>query len=107
MRYAARRDLNDLQISEAAKRAGFEVIDFGRAGESIPDKLAVKPLPDGTIFVCWLEIKSKLGKLSDGQKAFKAIWEPRGEWIEARDPVDTIERLCKFYDLKLGPAHKR
>lgn len=107
MRYAARRDLNDAEISEAVKKAGFKIIDFGRAGESIPDKLVTKPLPDGTHFCCWLEIKSQNGKLRSGQSLFKSIWEPRGEWIEARDPVDTVEHLCRFYDAKLGPAHKR
>ena len=45
MRHAARRDLNDGEISEAVKAAGFSLIDYTKAGLGIPDKLAIKPLP--------------------------------------------------------------
>lgn len=107
MRYRLRRDLNDKDITEAVKLAGFAVIDFCKAGESIPDKLAVRSLHDGTAFVCWLEIKSKSGRLSEGQRAFRDIWQPRGEWIEARDPEDTVKQLTELYQAKIRQEHWR
>ena len=107
MRYRLRRDLNDKDVTEAVKAAGFTVLDFCKAGESIPDKLAVRSLHDGTQFVCWLEIKSAAGKLSEGQKAFRDIWQPRGEWIEARDPNDTVKQLMELYQAKIRQEHWR
>jgi len=56
MRFRARRDANDKPVVEAVKAAGFSVVDYARAGLGIPDKLALKLLPDGTYFICWLEI---------------------------------------------------
>jgi hypothetical protein len=105
MRYAMRRDMNDGAVADAVKAAGFDVWDFARAGHSIPDKLAVKPLPCGKPFVCWLEIKHANGKLSDKQAAFRAVWEPRGEWIEARDPEATVRQLRELYQLAIRPEY--
>ena len=39
MRHAARRDANDAEITAALRAAGFLVLDFGKAGQGVPDKL--------------------------------------------------------------------
>lgn len=113
MRHAARRDLNDSEITKAVRDAGFSVIDYTKAGIGIPDKLALKLLPqpaeyDGpNYFVCWLEIKSKNGKLSETQQLAKNVWEPRGEWIEAREPEQTVRDLVERYELKIKQEYMR
>ena len=107
MRYAARKDNNDKPVVEAVKAAGFSVIDYTRAGLGIPDKLAMKLLPDGTYFICWLEIKSESGKLSENQLLAKQVWEPRGEWLEARDPEETVKGLLERYEAKIRAEHWR
>ena len=107
MRFAARRDLNDKEISEAVRAAGFTLLDFGRAGGGLPDKLALKELPDGTYFTCWLEIKSAKGKLKANQLLAREIWEPRGEWLEARDPQETVRELFKLYTKQIKQEHMR
>jgi hypothetical protein len=113
MRHAARRDLNDAEITAAVKQAGFSVIDYTKAGLGIPDKLAMKVLPqpgeyDGpNYFICWLEIKSKHGKLSETQQLARSVWEPRGEWIEARDPEQTVRELVERYEAKIKEEYRR
>ena len=107
MRHAARRDLNDKPVVEAVKAAGFSVVDYAKAGLGIPDKLAMKLLPDGTYFICWLEIKSAKGKLSENQLLAKQVWEPRGEWLEAREPEATVRGLVERYEAKIRPEHSR
>jgi hypothetical protein len=113
MRYAMRKDLNDGEISAAVKAAGFSIIDYTKAGLGIPDKLALRPLPQvglfGEIiyFVCWLEIKSKSGRLSETQEIARAIWQPRGEWIEAREPEQVVKDLWERYNAKVKPEAMR
>ena len=107
VRYAARKDNNDKAVVEAVRAAGFSVIDYTRAGLGIPDKLALKLLPDGTYFLCWLEIKSAHGKLSENQLLAKQVWEPRGEWLEAREPEATVRGLVDRYNEKIRPEHWR
>lgn len=113
MRHAARRDLNDGEISAAVKAAGFSLIDYTKAGLGIPDKLAIKPLPqvgpngERVFFICWLEIKSKAGKLSETQEIARAVWEPRGEWIEAREPEQVVHDLWERYNAKVKPEAAR
>jgi len=102
-RYAMRRDLNDGEVVAAVKAAGFSVIDFTRAGLGIPDHLALRLLPQGTYFVCWLEVKSKGGRLSEQQERARDVWEPRGEWIMAVDPEETVRRLFDLYAEKIKP----
>jgi len=97
VRFRARRDLNDKEITEAVRAAGFIVIDYGRAGAGLPDKLALKVLPDGTYFTCWLEIKSAKGKLQANQLLAREIWQPRGEWLEAREPEQVIRDLQTLF----------
>ena len=113
MRHAARRDLNDGEITAAVKAAGFSVIDYTKAGIGIPDKLAMKLLPQPgdfegpNYFICWLEIKSKNGKLSEIQQIARNVWEPRGEWIEARTPEQTVKDLWERYNAKIKPECAR
>lgn len=97
MRYAKRRDTNHADIVNALRKAGFEVIDFASAGHDIPDLLAVKPLRDGLAWACWVEVKAKGGRLRDGQKRFQSIFQPRGEWYEARDAADAASTLQVMY----------
>jgi hypothetical protein len=106
MRHAMRKDLNDAEITQAVKAAGFSIVDYTKAGLGIPDKLALKLLPqlgdDGPLyFICWLEIKSKHGKLSTTQQLARNVWEPRGEWIEARTPEQTVKDLLDRYTAKI------
>lgn len=112
MRYRLRRDLNDAEITKAIKEAGFNVIDLTSVGKGIPDKLVIKPLPQVTdwgqvFFVCWVEIKSKRGKLQGDQHIFRAIFEPRGEWLEARDPQETVNALIERYTEQIKPESMR
>lgn len=108
-----RKDLNDGEISAAVKAAGFSIIDYTKAGLGIPDKLALRPLPQVGLFgeviyfVCWLEIKSKSGRLSETQEIARAIWQPRGEWIEAREPEQVIRDLWERYNAKIKPEATR
>ena len=112
MRYKLRRDLNDADITQAVKAAGFSVIDLTMVGKGIPDKLVIKPLPQVTdtgqmFFVCWLEIKSAKGRLQGDQHIFKAIFEPRNEWIEARDAQETVNALMERYTAQIKPEAMR
>jgi hypothetical protein len=108
-----RKDLNDADITRAVRNAGFTVIDYTKAGLGIPDKLALKPLPQPAeypgenFFACWLEIKSKNGKLSETQQLARKVYEPRGEWIEARTPEQTVKDLWERYNAKIKPECAR
>lgn len=97
MRYAKRRDNNHAEIVDALRKAGFEVIDFASAGHDIPDLLAVKAITADLWWTCWVEVKSKNGRLSDGQRRFRALFEPRGEWYEGRDAAETVSALQNMY----------
>lgn len=97
MRYAKRRDANHASIVDALRSAGFTVHDFGSAGHNIPDLLAVKPISHRPPFVSWLEVKTASGRLDRGQQAFRAIFEPRGQWYCAIDPEATVMELQKRY----------
>ena len=92
MRYARRRDANDGEIGEALQAAGFTVHDFAGAGY-VPDRLVTRPLPDERLWVCWVEIKVKTGKLRPTQEKFQEIFEPRGEFYVARDAALTVQVL--------------
>ena len=97
MRYAKRRDNNHKEIVSALRAAGFEVIDFGSAGHSIPDLLVSKEAQIGQPWVCWVEVKDGSGRLRDGQKRFQSLFEPKGEWSEARNAADTVCALQALY----------
>ena len=97
MRYAKRRDNNHKEIVQALRKAGFDVIDFGSAGHSIPDLLVSKEAQAGRPWVCWVEVKDTGGRLRDGQKRFQNLFELRGEWYEAREAQDTVDALRALY----------
>ena len=106
MRHAARRDANDAPITEALRKAGFTVYDYAQVGQ-IPDKLVTKDLPDGTAWVCWVEIKTPKGRLTESQEAFRKVFEPRGEFYVARDPQDAVKELYERYTAAIKPEHLR
>lgn len=88
MRYAARRDANDADITTAVRAAGFTVYDLGTAGQGVPDKLVTAPgLP------VFIEIKTPKGRLRRGQERFQQAFEPLGMWYLARDPAETVAWL--------------
>jgi hypothetical protein len=97
MRQALRRDGNDAIITEALRKAGFTVTDFGKAGQGIPDKLITRTLPDGTPWACWVEIKTPKGRLTESQETFRKVFEPRGEFYVARDPEIAVKDLYERY----------
>jgi hypothetical protein len=107
VRHAARRDANDAIITDALRKAGFTVTDFGKAGQGIPDKLVTKLLPDGKSWVCWVEIKMPTGQLREAQEAFKNVFEGRGEYYVARDPEAAIRDLWALYDDAIKPEQRR
>ena len=106
MRHAARRDANDSPITEALRKAGFVVYDYAQVGQ-VPDKLITKDLPDGTAWVCWVEIKTPKGKLTQSQEAFRKVFEPRGEFYVARDPEVTIQELMERSISAIKPEQLR
>lgn len=107
MRHAARRDENDAIITEALRKAGFTVHDYAKAGQGIPDKLVTRALPDGTPWVCWVEVKMPKGKLRPGQELFQDIFSLRGEFYVARIPEDTVQELFDRYMGQIRPEQLR
>jgi hypothetical protein len=107
MRHAARRDENDAIITEALRKAGFTVHDYAKAGQGIPDKLVTRALPDGTPWVCWVEVKMPKGKLRPGQELFQDIFSLRGEFYVARIPEDTVRELFERYMGQIKPEQLR
>ena len=107
MRHAARRDGNDAIITEALRKAGFTVMDYGTAGQGIPDKLVFRLLPDGLPWVCWVEVKMPKGKLREAQEAFRRVFEPRGEWYVARDPETAVKDLYDAYTASIRQEQLR
>lgn len=106
MRYARRRDSNDGIIGEALRAAGFTVHDFAGAGY-VPDRLVTRSLPDGTQWVCWVEIKAPKGRITDTQQKFRLIFEGRGEFYIARDPQETVRELYERYIGAIKPELMR
>jgi len=106
MRYRARRDLNDGIVGQALKAAGFSVHDFASNG-GVPDRLVTRTLPDGTEWICWVEIKTPTGKLRPSQERFRAVFEPRGEFYVARDPEETVKELFERWSAAIRPEHAR
>jgi len=103
MRYAKRRDDNHRSIVSALKAAGFEVLDFGSAGHDIPDLLVTRQSTERA-WICWVEIKSARGRLTAGQRRFKKLMAPRGEWLEARNPEAAVKDLQAMYLKAHGAA---
>ena len=107
MRYAARRDGNAGVILDALRKAGFTVMDFSLAGQGIPDALVTRALPDGTPWVCWVEVKMPKGRLKTAQEAFRDVFEPRGEHYVARDAETAIRELYARYTAAIKPEQLR
>ena len=107
MRYAARRDGNAGVILDALRKAGFTVMDFSLAGQGIPDALVKRALPDGTPWVCWVEVKMPKGRLKTAQETFRDVFEPRGEHYVARDAEAAIRELYARYTAAIRPEQLR
>lgn len=82
------------------------VYDYAKVG-SVPDKLVTKALPDGVAWVCWVEIKTPKGRLTESQEAFRKVFEPRGEFYVARDPEVTVRELMDRYISAIKPEQLR
>ena len=82
------------------------VYDYAKVG-SVPDKLVTKTLPDGVAWVCWVEIKTPKGRLTESQETFRKVFEPRGEFYVARDPEVTIQELMERYISAIKPEQLR
>jgi len=82
------------------------VYDYAQVGQ-VPDKLVTKDLPDGTAWVCWVEIKTPKGKLTQSQEAFRKVFEPRGEFYVARDPEVTVKDMMDRYISAIKPEQLR
>ena len=106
MRYAARRDSNDAIITEALRKAGFQVHDFAQVGQ-VPDKLVSRTLPSGKKWICWVEIKTPTGRLTKSQETFRAVFSGRGEFYVARDPQNAVKDLYERYTACIKPEHAR
>ena len=107
MRYAARRDGNASVILDALRKTGFTVMDFSLAGQGIPDALVTRALPDGTQWVCWVEVKMPKGRLKTAQEAFRGVFEGRGEHYVARDAEAAIRELHNRYTAAIKPEQLR
>jgi hypothetical protein len=101
MRYAAKRDSNDKIITEALRKAGFQVHDLGLAGHGVPDKLVTRELPCGAPWAAFVEIKSPDGKLRKGQELWQKVFEPQEMWYLARDPEQTIQWAWASYSASI------
>ena len=100
MRRAARRDANEGPIVTACEAAGFTMLDFGKCGFGIPDRLALRRIGTGDDFTqwwAWVEIKAPGGKLRETQRLLRDLWEPSGHWIEARTPEQAVADLERLY----------
>ena len=93
MRYARRRDANHTEIADALREAGFTVDDYAGAG-FVPDLLVSRAVW-GKMWVCWVEVKVKGGRLTRTQKRFREVFEPRGEFYIARDPAEAVAELTR------------
>ena len=82
-------------------------MDFSLAGQGIPDALVTRALPDGTPWVCWVEVKMPKGRLKTAQEAFRDVFEPRGEHYVARDAEAAIRELYARYTAAIRPEQLR
>ena len=82
------------------------VYDYAQVGQ-VPDKLIAKLLPCGTPWVCWVEIKTPKGRLTESQETFRKVFEPRGEFYVARDPEQAVKDLYERYAEAIRPEHSR
>lgn len=110
MRRAARRDANEAPIVTACESAGFKMLDFGKCGWGIPDRLATCPIgpPDeNRYWWCWVEIKSPGGKVRESQERLRQIWEPEGRWVRGDTPEQAVADLERLYQAALRQEAER
>lgn len=84
-RYAAKRDGNEDEIKTALRAAGCQVYALNE--ENIPDLLV--GYRGETVLI---EVKTRKGKLSDGQRAFFEDWRG-GRLLVARSADEALRAL--------------
>ena len=91
----------------ACEAAGFKMLDFGKCGWGIPDRLALRAIDGHVYWWCWCEIKAPGGTLRETQRLLRDLWEPSGHWIEARTPEQAVADLQRLYEAALPQELKR
>lgn len=84
MRRAARVDANHKEIADGLRAIGRSVLSLHQLGRDAPDLL----VGNGSANIL-LEVKTKTGKLSEGQKTFMEWW--RGPRAVVRSLDEAIE----------------
>lgn len=88
---AKRRDVNQGEIVQALRFAGYQVIDLASTGDGIPDLMVVSKYRR----IVLLEIKAPGGKLTEPEKRFIADF--RGPVHIARSVEDALT-IMQGYD---------
>lgn len=92
-KYAARRDKNENEVARAFEKLGFSVERLSQKG--VPDLIVAF----GGMNVL-VEVKTKTGKLTDDQIAFRAKW--RGAWFIIRTVEDATRLAKKIREIAQG-----
>jgi hypothetical protein len=74
MRRNARVDINQLDITQALRKCGAQVLPLHMIGRGCPDILV--KLPRGGLHLCEIKNGKRKWKLEDDQKEFHAQWSP-------------------------------
>ena len=86
MRRAARVDSNHSEIVDTFEHCGCVVLSLASLGRGVPDLLVYQPRTGRF----WLvEVKTRVGKLRDGQVKFKGKWP-----VVVVRTVDEVIELC-------------
>jgi hypothetical protein len=87
MRLRSKHDANSKEIIATFKASGCTVLDLQRVGGGCPDILVAI---DGNSAL--VEIKTPVGKLTEGQMAFKDMW--KGKLYVVRTCPEAINVTC-------------
>ena len=90
MRYANRRDANDALIIEYVEACGYQT---WQASPPAPFDYFVRR--GSNPLVVFLEIKTKLGKLTPNQQDFRD-WLGKGPFVTARTPEEAVRGLQEW-----------
>lgn len=93
MSYAKRVDANSAEIQRALRQCGVYVKSLQRQGDSVLDLLCCRC---GTVAL--LEVKTKSGHPSKGQKQFIEEWRAAGGRAEV---VKTIDQALRVFGVKI------
>lgn len=87
MRRASRTDSNHTQITAAARKLGFQVVDLSKVGSGCPDLLLYRPQTRSFTLV---EVKVAKGRINALQADFAARWP-----VKVVRSVDDLLSLLK------------